>query len=100
MGDDRLQPETSEIEERLLRFIRGELLATDTTVGRNDDLLSGELLDSVGMLRLAAFVDEEFQIGVQPSDYVIENFQNVALLAAYVGRALERAGGPPADSAR
>ena len=78
-----------EVEERLLEFIRRELVSPETSVGRDDDLLSGELLDSVSVLRLAAFVEDEFQISVQPADFVIENFRDVAALAAYV-RGAER----------
>ena len=78
-----------EVEERLLEFIRRELVSPETSVGRDDDLLSGELLDSVSVLRLAAFVEDEFEISVQPADFVIENFRDVAALAAYV-RGAER----------
>ena len=76
-----------EIESRLLAFIGGELLGGEVTVGRDDDLLSGELLDSVKVLRLAAFVEEELGVVVQPADFVIENFRSAAVIAAYVERA-------------
>ena len=64
---------TREIESRIITFIQHELLSPDTTVDREDDLLSGELLDSIAVLRLSVFVEEEFQLVVQPADYVIEN---------------------------
>ena len=84
--------EAREIEARLTEFIQRELLSqTGTTVGREEDLLSGELLDSVAVLRLAAFVEAEFQITMQPADFVISNFQNVAVLGAYVDRCRQRA---------
>lgn len=76
----------NEIEERILSFIRDELIP-GVTVGRDEDLLSGDLLDSVAVLRLATFVDEEFHIGMKPSDFVIENFKTVAVLTDYVHRA-------------
>ena len=89
-GGPGLEPR--EIEDRLLEFIRRELLSPGIDVGRRDDLLSGELLDSVAVLRLAAFVEEAFEIKVQPADFVIENFANVVVLAEYVGEAGRRAG--------
>lgn len=85
-----------EVERRILEFIRGELLSPGMDVNRDHDLLS-ELLDSVAVLRLAAFVDEEFRIATRPEDFVIENFQNVAVLGAHVCRTAGRA---PADSGR
>ncbi len=84
--------ETGEVEARLIEFIEGQLLSPGTTVGRLDDLLSGELLDSVAVLRLAAFVEEELGAPMQPADFVIETFQNVTVLAEYVRRAGRQTG--------
>ena len=75
------------VESRIMEFIRRELLSPGATLDRDDDLLSGEILDSVEVLRLATFVDQEFRIGMQPADFVVENFQTVAVLAEYVQRA-------------
>ena len=76
--------ETQEVESRIIAFIEHELLSPGEPVDRDDDLLSGEIFDSIGVLRLAAFVEEDFKLEMQPSDFVIENFQTVAVLAQYV----------------
>ena len=55
-----------------------------------NDLLAGEVLDSIDVLRLAAFVAEAFRIEIRPSDFVIENFRTVATIAAYVERTRAR----------
>ncbi len=86
-----------ELEEQILAFIQRELLGPPDTVSRDDDLLSGELLDSVAVLRLAAFVQEEFRFSLGPSDFVVENFQNVAVLAEYVRSATAPAEPPSGD---
>ena len=80
-------PTIEAVEERLIAFIEEELLSPGETVTRVDDLLSGELFDSIGVLRLAAFVEEDFSIAMEPSDFVIENFQNIGVLAEYILRA-------------
>jgi acyl carrier protein len=85
-----------EVEGRILGFIRSELLGPDAAVERDDELLSGGLLDSMRVLRLAAFVEEEFRFKIQPADFVIENFQTVAALTDYVRRATD----PASDSGR
>ncbi len=90
-------PEAPEIERQVLDFLERELLEPGVTVGREADLLSGEVLDSMGVLRLAAFVADTFGIDIRPSDFVIENFRSVAVIAAYVGRSL---GGRPPDGPR
>ena len=78
------------IDGRILAFIHGELLDPGETVGRHEDLLT-DLLDSVAALRLATFVADDFEIEIQPADYVIENFQTVAAIGEYVRRATGRA---------
>jgi len=97
-ADDRLGPEMPDIESRVLAFIRRELLGPDASVTRDDDLLSGGLLDSIAVLRLAAFIEEEFGFPVPPGDFVIENFRSVAVLAGYIRRAAP--GHPATDSER
>jgi acyl carrier protein len=89
MADGSLQ-NGSEIEARIVDFIERELLDDQVSVSREDDLLSGELIDSIAILRLAAFVEDEFGFQIQPADHVVENFQNVALLAEFVQRATQR----------
>ncbi len=91
-------PQAREVEHRILEFIRGELLSPGAAVDRDDDLLSG-LLDSVAVLRLATFVDEEFEIVTRPEDFVIENFQTVGVLAAHVRRTAGRGKRQASDSA-
>jgi acyl carrier protein len=85
---DRPRLTPGELEERILAFLHRELLDPGVTVGPEVELLSGGLLDSIRVLRLATFVEEEFRFKIQPADFVIENFQTVAVLAAYVRRAV------------
>jgi acyl carrier protein len=93
MTTGRARPSAADIERRVIEFLERELLGPGTSVGRDDDLLSGELLDSMGVLRLAAFVGEAFGIDVQPADFVVENFRTVGVIAGYVERSLERGDG-------
>jgi acyl carrier protein len=73
-----------EVEGRILEFIRAELVSPGAAVGRDDDLLSDDLLDSIAVLRLATFVDEQYRLRMQPADFLVENFQTVAALARFV----------------
>ena len=85
-SDERGAPQADGIASQVLDFLQRELLSPGTTVGPNDDLLAGEVLDSIDVLRLAAFVAEAFRIEIRPADFVIENFRTVATIAAYVER--------------
>ena len=73
-----------EIEARILAFLGEELLGSKVEVPRDDDLLSGQLLDSVQVLRLAGWAEEAFALRLAPADMVVENFRTVALLAAFL----------------
>lgn len=95
--DEELADDALEIEGRIIAFIEHELLSPGETVTRDDDLLSGEIFDSIGVLRLAAFVGEDFQIDMQPADFVVENFQSVAVLAEYVQRTVRKPRASVAD---
>jgi acyl carrier protein len=89
-SDEHGAPPADAIGNQVLDFLQRELLSPGTTVGRDQDLLAGEVLDSIDVLRLAAFVAEAFRIEMGPSDFVIENFRTVATIAAYVERTRAR----------
>jgi acyl carrier protein len=80
--DSALQPDP--VRDQILAFIRDELLGPENDIGPDDDLLSGELLDSMAVLQLATYVDQAFTIGMQPSDFRVENFQTVNALTRFV----------------
>lgn len=89
MTENGARLSVGDVESRILVFLQRELLAPESTIERDADLLTGEVLDSIGVLRLAAFVEKEFQIDLQSSGFVVENFQSVAVLAEYVLRSVE-----------
>jgi acyl carrier protein len=81
------------VESRILDFLQREVAGPEAPLDRDADLLSGGILDSMGVLRLATFVSEAFGIEIEPSDFVIENFSSVAAVASFVGLARARTGG-------
>lgn len=85
---DSPSKDRSALQTSLLDFIHAELVAADVRVEPGDDLLTGELLDSLAILRLATFADDTFGIGMQPADFQIENFRSVEALTAFLSRAL------------
>jgi acyl carrier protein len=93
-----VRPTAQQVEARILEYLQSELLSPEVTIGRDDDLLSGEVLDSIGVIRLAAFLEKEFGIDMQSAGFVVENFQSVGVLARYVvnsARGLDSTQGVP-----
>jgi acyl carrier protein len=74
------------IEDRIVEFVRRDLLDADAVFDRDANLLSGELIDSMGVLRLSAFVADSFGVTMRPGDFVVENFRTVGVLAGFVLR--------------
>ena len=78
------------LHDVLREFLRSELL-TDQSVGLDDSLLADGVVDSIGVMRLVAFIDERFAYRV-PFDHVtIENFGTLRRLGAYLESCIDAA---------
>ena len=66
------------IQQHLLRGRSGVVLTED------DDLLGGGLVDSMGMMKLIAFIEKQFEVSVPPQDMIIENFMSVHAIVQYL----------------
>ena len=73
------------MRDRIRNFIVEELL-DGRSVDHSDDLLLSGILDSLGVMRLVAFLEEEFAKPVPPEDVTIENFSTIEAIAAYIGQ--------------
>ncbi len=73
-----------ETRQALQQFITSELLNGRQALAPDDNLLTTGLVDSLGMLRLVAFIEERFATRVPPQDITIENFRSVNQIAAYL----------------
>jgi acyl carrier protein len=69
----------------LLDYIKKELaVGSKRNIQMDDDLLSAGIIDSLGVLQLVAFIEEQFNIQMPDEDVVLENFQSVNSLANYL----------------
>ena len=75
-----------DLEQTLSGFIEREFAydRVQPQVSAEEPLLDSGLVDSVGVLKLAAFIEEHYKFEVQDEDLVPENFSNVRAVAAYV----------------
>ena len=76
-----------QIEERLLKHIQetymnrvaeGVSLSTDTHLFREG------IVDSIGVLMLVQFLEEQFKLAIQPDEMVLEHFDSIASMAELV----------------
>jgi len=80
-----------DIKALLTCFVTEELLDEEEPVGANENLLSDGMIDSLGMMRLVAYIDQELGYKVPPGDLVIENFRTIGLISDYLERSLGEA---------
>ena len=73
------------MKEQIREFIVTELLA-GRGIGTDEDLLISGLVDSLGVMRLVTYIEDEFAIPVPPEDVTIENFATIDTIGAYVER--------------
>lgn len=74
-----------EYKTALADFIKQELLkGRNVKLDDELDLLSAGVIDSLGILRMVAFMEERFGVKVPDEDVVFENFQNIKVMAEYI----------------
>ncbi|MEM9562035.1 MAG: acyl carrier protein [Actinomycetota bacterium] len=76
----------SETAERLLRFVSTEVSISQDPIDAETDLLLTGAVDSLGVIRITQWMEDELGVEVDPVDVTLENFQTVARMVAYLGR--------------
>lgn len=82
----------SNVEETLTRFVSQELLGEAEPIAAGENLLADGMVDSVGVMRLVAFIDAEFDYQVPHADLKIANFQSLRALTTYLERNINGGG--------
>jgi acyl carrier protein len=68
----------SEIGNRIKDFIAGELMFEDTTASLSEDTpLLGGIIDSLGLMQLISFIEEEFEVAIDDAEVTTDNFRTV-----------------------
>jgi len=73
------------MREVIARFIAREILGdADRALDYDQDLLGGGMVDSLGMMSLVFFLEEEFDVEIPPEDVTIDNFLSLRTIERYV----------------
>ena len=72
--------------DKILEFIREEADLEEGEVDADTSLFRDQLLDSMNLTALIAFLEETFAIRVKPMDIVVENLDTVNHQLAYIAR--------------
>lgn len=93
--------ETNSLEPRIEQFIRSQFSVSPTDPGfdRSVDLFAQGYVDSVGVIELLAFLQENFGVQIRDDDLLSDDFSNIAGIARLVVRSLESETRPPSEMA-
>lgn len=72
-----------ELTFRLLAFVQDEISLGDLVLSGDTDLLLTGAVDSLGVVRITQWLQDEAGIEVDPGDVTLENFQTVDRMVAY-----------------
>jgi acyl carrier protein len=75
--------------ERKIRLLLRTELGVDEEVTADTELITTGLIDSVGLVRLATFLEREIDITVDNQDITVDNFGTLRRIEAYVQRRLD-----------
>jgi len=79
--------EAQTIEARILEFVLKQFpLARKQGIGTADKWLEAGLLDSLGILDLIHFLEQDFSIHVSDEELQPDNFQSLEAVAGFVRR--------------
>lgn len=73
------------VADRLIELICGDINpAAAGELEPDTDLLLTGLVDSLGVVRIVNWIEDELEVEVDPIDVTLENFQTVSAMAAYI----------------
>ncbi|WP_103500881.1 MULTISPECIES: acyl carrier protein [Streptomyces] len=74
--------------DQITRYIVGEFLpdVSPDQLDPHQDLLADGVIDSLGVLKLIAWVEHTFDVTIGDTDLDPDNFRSVAAVEAYVAR--------------
>lgn len=77
------------VKGRIDRFIQKEILVDEgLSLAPNISLVEEGILDSFGILKMASFLENEFNIQLSPMDLTLDNFETVERIAEHAWKKL------------
>lgn len=77
----------SERGRMLLDYVSTELLVDpDVGLDEHEEILATGRIDSMSVMRLVSYINDEFAIAIPNGDLVVDNFRSIAAIDAYLRR--------------
>ncbi len=87
MNEQHCESGTTRAEERIRSFVieNGEWHGPPSAL-THDLALVNNVLDSVGLLKLVALLEDEFGIEIKDNELVLDNFRTIGRLLSFIER--------------
>jgi methoxymalonate biosynthesis acyl carrier protein len=75
-------------DARLIEFIKTDLARGKVTgnLGFSDDLIESEILDSLGIMKLILFLENNYAVKISDDDLTLENFTSILSINSLIDR--------------
>jgi acyl carrier protein len=74
----------SPIKDQLASFIVSEFSEGKSAIGPDDDLIKQGIVDSMGVLQIAAFIEETYGASIGDEEITVEYFKSISAIARLV----------------
>ena len=92
---------TVDVKEKVRAFVLEYAAGKGLTELKDDEpLLTANIIDSLGSLRMISFLEETFPLTIEDTDMVPENFQTLNDVESFIARKLGNADGMAAQPAQ
>ena len=80
---------TNSINDRIRKFVFNQFpLAKRKSIADDYSLLDGGIIDSLGVLEVVHFIENEFMITIYDEELLPENFQSIQSISDFIGQKL------------
>jgi methoxymalonate biosynthesis acyl carrier protein len=75
-------------DARLIEFIKTDLARGKVAgnLGFSDDLIESEILDSLGIMKLILFLENNYSVKISDDDLTLENFTSILSINSLIDR--------------
>lgn len=74
----------NQINKKILNYLRGVNPSAIDKIENPDNIIIARILDSLSMLEFLSFIEETFDINIDETDVLLENFQYVSSVVEFV----------------
>ncbi|MHC4806642.1 MAG: acyl carrier protein [Planctomycetota bacterium] len=80
------------IEDEIREYIVNELLfdRKDATLSNDDELLEKRIVDSMALVQLISFIEDQYGIDVEDDELILENFKTINHIRDFILRKREQ----------